>query len=81
MAKYKHKRQAKPAHHHRHIKARRWFAGVIGALGLIEGLVLMSGPSITGNAINETAQSNYSVLGSVIFLIGLVAAILSLKKN
>jgi len=82
MAKHKSLKITKAIKTHpRHIKARRWFAGIIGVLGLAEGLVLMSNVSITGNVINETLQANYSVLGSVVFLIGLVSAILSLKRN
>jgi hypothetical protein len=81
MAKHKIKAKQIKIVHPRHIKARRWFASVIGVLGLAEGLVLMSNTSITGNVINETAQANYSILGSLIFLVGLVAAILALKKN
>ena len=79
----KHKSRAKQIRHThpRHIKARRWFASVIGVLGLAEGIVLMSGSSITGNVINQSTQSSYSITGSLIFLVGLVSAILALKKN
>jgi hypothetical protein len=79
----KHKFRAKQIRHThpRHIKARRWFASIIGVLALAEGMILMSGTSITGYAINESAQANYSVLGSIIFLVGLVSAIFALRKN
>ena len=79
----KHKIRAKQVRHThpKHIKARRWFASIIGVLGLAEGMILMSNTTITGYAIAETAQANYSILGSMIFLVGLVAAILALKRN
>ena len=81
MAKHKIKARQIKSTHPKHIKARRWFASIIGVLGLAEGLVLMSNTDITGYAISETAQANYSILGSLIFLVGLVAAILALKRN